>query len=123
LNEGILGVGVQLFALNCDSIRSLLRATDVIDTRLTGEAGKFFECVFANAAGGANEDGDEARGKGGGDTSVRSLDRCKGDHLIYTIVSDGFNVVKDLKGTNQIVSFGRSRHMICLRRILVRGDE
>ena len=74
LDKSILGVGVQILALNGDTIGSLLRATDVVDARLACEAGEFFEGVFADAAGAADENCDEARGEGGGDASVGGLD-------------------------------------------------
>jgi hypothetical protein len=38
----------------------------------------------------------------------------------YTVVLGRLNVVKSLKQTNQIVSFGRGRHMIGLQRVPVR---
>jgi hypothetical protein len=38
---------------------------------------------------------------------------------VSNLVSGRLNVVKDLKPTNQIVSFGRSRHLISLLSILV----
>lgn len=81
-DEGILCIGIQLLDLNSNAIRSFLGSTDVVDTRFGSKTGKLLESVFADAVSTTYEDGHEAKREAGGDTSVGSLDCCKGDHLI-----------------------------------------
>lgn len=76
LDEGILGVSVQLLALHCDAIGSLLRATDVVDARFSCKTGEFFKGVFANAAGTADEDSDKAGRERRRDAIIGRLDSC-----------------------------------------------
>lgn len=74
LNEGVLGIGIQLLALSLNAIRSLLGVTDVVDAWLACEPGEFFESVFTNAIGATDEDGYKARGEDGWDASIGRLD-------------------------------------------------
>jgi hypothetical protein len=63
-------IKVKLFALFENAIGSLLRATNDIDSGFGSILGKCPYCVFTNAAGPSNEDGDEALKEGGGDPFV-----------------------------------------------------
>lgn len=80
LDEEVLALGVQRLAFGRDAISGFLRAPDEIDARLAGMLGELLQRRFADAAGGADEDGDETRRESGGDAGVRGLYVFERDH-------------------------------------------
>ena len=86
LDEGEFAVRVEGAAFRRNSIAGALRAADEVDARFESVLCEGFEGRFADAAGCADEEGDETWGKGGGDEGIGGADGGEWNHSrSYTV--------------------------------------
>ena len=80
-DEGVGALGVDAFELSLDARAGGGVAADEVDRGKGGVFGEFQERVFADAGGGADEDGCDFGREGGGEEGIGREDGGERDHL------------------------------------------